>query len=539
MSRAETSLSRHIFAENFSGIVAQVADFLMSNGPKTMAMIGRGCRTSVVKVQRALRILIQHHFVTMLPSDTPIYRINNDAVLNLLRYPKYLQLVGQKLGVDAQVLVEQIIKCGELPVSKLLFICGAEILESNPSLSDDQLNQQISSLYVTVKMLAEFQFIIQSINLGKEEEPLSEAEKEAKNSTVDLSLFVVPNVTMNELIAQVKEQEKGNVSKFPDSDVYFKVNLKKFQEALRNQLVLKALERKYKPMVDPKLFEIIVDLGFAKHPWEKESIPVSVNEVADIIRKAIGDSPIIKYIDEHFDILEQDPLRIFTKLGTNYGGQFVFSMKEVFTHIMWSTIERTVTDRHGYHAARIFRLIKENKFVEQERIQELGMIPAKEAKHLTYKLVNDRFVVVKEVRKSYSVGGIPGKIAFLFHVDLNQVVLALMESCYKSMVNCKTRQRKEWLKNSQLLRKEDRINRILAKMQSQQCTEEQMSEIQELITPPERAVLMRHEAKTTTLMSGVMHLDETIFIIQMYLFYNQKKPPPKSGRNRQKQNVIE
>jgi len=45
------------------------------------------------------------------------------------------------------------------------------------------------------------------------------------------------------------------------------------------------------------------------------------------------------------------------------------------------------------------------------------------------------------------------------------------------MVNCKTRQKKEWLKNSQLLRKEDRINRILAKMQSQQCTEEQMSEV--------------------------------------------------------------
>jgi len=49
------------------------------------------------------------------------------------------------------------------------------------------------------------------------------------------------------------------------------------------------------------------------------------------------------------------------------------------------------------------------------------MIPAKDAKSLTYKLVNDRFVVVKEVRKSYSVGGIPGKVAFLFHVDLNQV----------------------------------------------------------------------------------------------------------------------
>lgn len=125
-------------------------------------------------------------------------------------------------------------------------------------------------------------------------------------------------------------------------------------------------------------------------------------------------------------ISEQDPLRIFTKLGNSYGGQFIFSMKEAFTHIMWNTIERVVTDRHGYHAARIFRLIKENEFIEQERIQELGMIPAKEAKHLTYKLVNDRFVSIKEVRKSYSVGGVPGKVAYLFHVDLNQVLLCII-----------------------------------------------------------------------------------------------------------------
>lgn len=45
------------------------------------------------------------------------------------------------------------------------------------------------------------------------------------------------------------------------------------------------------------------------------------------------------------------------------------------------------------------------------------------------------------------------------------------------MVNLKIRQKKEWVKNSQLLRKEDRINRILAKMRSQQCTEEQMQEV--------------------------------------------------------------
>ncbi len=211
--------------------------------------------------------------------------------------------------MDAQVLVEQTIKCGELPISKLLFISGAEIIESNSDITDDLLYQQINSLYHTVKLLAEFRFIVQSTNLGIDEEPVSstlpgsDAEAASRNAETNLSLFVVPNVDLNQLLAQVKLQEKGNVEDFPDAEIYFKVNLKKFQEARRNQLVLSAMERKYKPILDSKLFEVIVDLGFAKYPWEKESVPVSVNEVADIIRKALGDTPLNKYIDEHFEIL--------------------------------------------------------------------------------------------------------------------------------------------------------------------------------------------------------------------------------------------
>lgn len=58
-----------------------------------------------------------------------------------------------------------------------------------------------------------------------------------------------------------------------------------------------------------------------------------------------------------------------------------------------------------------------------------------------------------------------------------QTVLAMMELCYRGMVNCKIRQNKELVMNSQLLRKEDKTNRIIAKMRSQDCTEEQIKEV--------------------------------------------------------------
>lgn len=97
-------------------------------------------------------------------------------------------------------------------------------------------------------------------------------------------------------------------------------------------------------------------------------------------------------------------------------------MKTAVTHLFWSTVDRVIVEKHGYQALRIFRLIKSKDFVEQDDISEQGMIPSKDAKHLTYKLVEDRFIQIKEVRKSYAASAPPGKSAHVFCVEPNQVI---------------------------------------------------------------------------------------------------------------------
>lgn len=47
------------------------------------------------------------------------------------------------------------------------------------------------------------------------------------------------------------------------------------------------------------------------------------------------------------------------------------------------------------------------------------MIPDKEAKHLTYKLLQESFLHMYELKKSISVG--PVKNFYLFHINFNQV----------------------------------------------------------------------------------------------------------------------
>ena len=66
------------------------------------------------------------------------------------------------------------------------------------------------------------------------------------------------------------------------------------------------------------------------------------------------------------------------------------------------------------------RLVRAKKYVEQEQIQQVSMIPAKEAKLLTYKLLEENFIQMQELRKSLS-NNVPNKTFFLFHINLNQV----------------------------------------------------------------------------------------------------------------------
>ena len=53
-------------------------------------------------------------------------------------------------------------------------------------------------------------------------------------------------------------------------------------------------------------------------------------------------------------------------------------------------------------------------------MQQLSMIPAKEAKMHTYRLLEQNFLQIQELRKGTG-NAAPVKTFFLFHVDLQQV----------------------------------------------------------------------------------------------------------------------
>lgn len=120
--------------------------------------------------------------------------------------------------------------------------------------------------------------------------------------------------------------------------------------------------------------------------------------------------------------------------------------------------------------------MRDKKYIEQEQIQQLAMIPAKEAKHLTYTLLQENYLQIQELKKS-GVSAAPIKTFFLFHIDLNLVVYMEVEHCYHALYNIMQRREYEISSNKRIIDKQLRMQTLTTNLKEHGATEEQLAEV--------------------------------------------------------------
>lgn len=116
------------------------------------------------------------------------------------------------------------------------------------------------------------------------------------------------------------------------------------------------------------------------------------------------------------------------------------------------------------------------QFVEPEQIQQLAMIPAKEAKRLTYQLLEEEFFQVQELRKAASNVG-PSKSTTVFYILLDEVVKKTLELCYKTLFNMMTRRNNDRVVNKRIIDKKERVDTIALGMRLQGAEEAQLADV--------------------------------------------------------------
>ncbi|GCC19835.1 hypothetical protein chiPu_0018562 [Chiloscyllium punctatum] len=197
------------------------------------------------------------------------------------------------------------------------------------------------------------------------------------------------------------------------------------------------------------------------------------------------------------------------------GGGIITDLHRALASLARATVESVVQERFGSRSARIFRLLLRKRHLEQKQVEDFAMIPAKEAKEMMYRMLSENYISLQEIPKTPDHA--PSRTFYLYTVNLLPTARMILQRCYKTVVNLINRREYETRENKRLLEKSQRIEAIMASMQATGAEEQQLQEIEEMITAPEQQQLETLKHNVNMLDSSENQVDETIFILESYI----------------------
>lgn len=221
-----------------------------------------------------------------------------------------------------------------------------------------------------------------------------------------------------------------------------------------------------------------------------------------------------------FFFLEEHSNEIITKSGIVGGGSYRIEMKKIMKLLVYEIVRYVIEERFGPEAARIYNLIVLEKYIEIDQIVNTVMLPSKDINLLIYELLENNFIFMSDMKKPTSNTISSSRSNVLFYTKLDTTVYSILELCYMALYKGVTRKENERNLNKQIIDKKRRVDTIVLAMRAQNASEEQLADIEDMITPPEYELLNKISYKSKKLDMIEMEVDDTIFLLDTYLKYH-------------------
>lgn len=330
------------------------------------------------------------------------YSLLHEKVLLFLRYPRYVQFALKKFGPTAALLVEELLKSG-------IAVAQSVIIESYSN-ADDKSDKLLTQIRDSFQDLVTEQYFIRSPEVNEDVVPQLKVNQSG--------LFTPLELDLKELKAMIESGVE------PTSNVYWTVNFDKFHQSFRDRILVEAVERQIDSNAG-EAFQFILKVMYNNtDAWAAHSNPISYVDIKKIVDRKSQNIELIQYIEQYVSIIEKDECGFLRKNDESGGGLYTIHMNTAFQHLAWAVIENVITQKFGSKATRIFRVVRAKKYIEQEDIQRHAMIPGKEAKLFTYKLLEENFLQIQTIKKAGGGGMGPAKAFYLFRINQNHVSIS-------------------------------------------------------------------------------------------------------------------
>ncbi|VDK49170.1 unnamed protein product [Anisakis simplex] len=508
-----------IIEDYFGPVVRSVANVLLC-GESTLSSIAAKLNKSISisQLKRSLINLEQHNVLSYRQEDRRIiYSIKPEDVLRLLRSTRCLFIIKTLYGEVAEAIGEELVCRGRLSCSDCLRCVS------------DRLDAPISEIKTKFARLAEAQLVIRcaKVELYGDMGPMFEKEPDP---------FLVPDLVLNNIKQQNKNDSDSRKRKRDhdekngdsDSDILWRMNYPRFERYLRDEMVVSVVDR-----IDSfgaectKTIRTLLKISELKADSKAAaSFPISIQ---DVVRTANNNDMGIekKDIEVALRILCDDQDQIVRRIGDSAGGLYVVDFEKAISVQCQLALESVIREKFDSLAVRIFRLLVQKGYLEEEQIEKLAMLSAKESKHLCYALLDENFISVRHIAKTNDFA--PARTFCLYHVDLSDVAQLWYERTCKILRNVIVRRRHETKQNKMLIERQLKMESIIANIESDanldEATKKQQTiEVEDMyLTPDDRTSLENYRHAQNDFFFNELELDHDLLLFSLFIDFAKRR----------------
>ncbi|XP_052475262.1 DNA-directed RNA polymerase III subunit RPC3 [Carassius gibelio] len=532
MTVQEVRLCGLLLQQHFGNVVEKVGTHLIRSGVLTLRALAYETKLPLDLVKKSLCVLVQHGMCTFGagrrgPAGPVEYRINCESIIHMLRYPRYIYTAKSLYGDTGELIVEEILQRGQMTMSSTVRTVADRLTNNMPEGQSMDYSEVVSAF----SRLVETHFLQRC-------PPLASAG--SSSSTLDTPLpastqptepeshpdcYKLPYINLTGQGKRRRSSEGGEAdqraakkartdnSECGDDGIYWQVNFQRFHLHFRDQAIISAVSCK----LDQSSSEIVrtmlrmSEVTTLAHAAFTQAL--SSNEIFRALQSSYNIAR--PNLDQYLSLLVDDPMEFVGKTGDSGGGMYVVNLHRALANLARATLESVVQERFGSRSARIFRLLLRKRHLEQKQVEDFAMIPAKEAKDMLYTLLSENLVQLQEIPKTPDYA--PSRTFYLYTVNQLPTARLLLQHCYKTVCNLIERRLYETKENKRLLEKSQRIEAILASLQATEAEAAQLTEVEEMITVPERQQLESLRHHINKLDSSENQVDESIFLLESYI----------------------
>lgn len=490
------SVANHIIRIDFGPVVATVCSRLLSHGVSTFADLAKGTSLLPSQVRNALLVLLQHNLAKCVSrpagklsanrDPTVLYEGKLDAVFHRRWYPRMLLWVREHYGLDEEMVVQEVLTYGRLPMQRLIeqttqTFCEVRRLAAGSAEREEQYNR---FFHAATKLRVE-RVICESEMLP---EDLAEVDSQAVDDAAVAAAVAAATRDPSPLpalpgkggrkrkgspLAQSSKRggPRGYIHDEPiapaplmpaqgstDAEPLLCLNMPKvlweFKATCIKNLVGDKLDSNAEGIVDRAL-KLQKQMGFHSDDLGVAGMyrePFTVDAVLQSCPQRFSeDGPNITWqlCLNYLDALCSDPL---CKMASTLNGKYLLELHEMCNAIKQVMVEGAVRTLVGEQGCRLFRLLcrghslggcttKGQQKYELKQLAELALLPERDARPLLWKLLNHEYVLMQEVPRS--VDRNPKTTTYLWHCSLDKAYQTLERQMFKTLCSLGQRLAKE------------------------------------------------------------------------------------------------